>query len=209
MNRKALIAAAAVALVAGFLFLRSGGPGWPLMNWPPSGGSTIVVLGDSLTSGHSVNPGESYVDRLEQRFGVSIVNAGISGNVTADGLKRLDRDVLSEDPRIVLVFLGGNDMLRKTAPESQFRDLREIVRRIQATGAFVILVGLEAPPLMSSTDYGDLYEEVAREMGTGYVPNAMGGVFGRPSLMADSIHPNAAGHEKMAKRIGDAIEEYM
>src|SRR5215212_11260441 len=77
-----------------------------------SRGSAIIAFGDSLTAGYGANPGEDYPSRLSTMIGATIVNAGVNGDTTESALARVDADVLARDPRIVLVGLGGNDLLR-------------------------------------------------------------------------------------------------
>ncbi|HEV8253177.1 MAG TPA: GDSL-type esterase/lipase family protein [Vicinamibacteria bacterium] len=189
---------------------------------------SIIAFGDSLTEGYEVGPGESYPERLGRLLGRPVLNRGVSGNTTAQGLARLQRDVLDENPRVVLVCLGANDMLRGMPADEQFANLRAIVKAIQAKGALVILIGTEgyeaqSPRAARATgstpgasaggpggaaqrppareDYGERYRELARATGAVYVPDLMRGVLGNPVLMRDRIHPNAAGNEKIARRL--------
>jgi lysophospholipase L1-like esterase len=203
-----LAAGAAVAvLVLGFMLLRSRDNAWRITN-DHSQGIAIVAFGDSLTEGYRMAPGEGYPEQLAKLVGRPIVNRGISGNTTADGLARLDADVLAESPRIVLVGLGANDMLRKQPIDETFANLRRIVDRIQGRGAMVVLIGVEGFPLVHG-DYGSRYRSLARETGCVYVADMLDGVFGDPSLMYDQIHPNAAGYARIARRIDSEVGEYL
>src|SRR5687768_6811544 len=100
-----------------------------------SRGSSVIAFGDSLTSGYGASAGEDYPSRLSAMSGVPIVNAGRSGDTTESALARIEDDVLSGNPRIVIVGLGGNDFLSGMAVQSTEENLRTIVRRIQGTGA--------------------------------------------------------------------------
>lgn len=199
-------AAALLALAA----VAAGGcrRGWPITNAAPSG-SNVIAFGDSLTLGYRVEAGEGWPEQLAALIGKPVLNRGVSGDTTADALLRLERDVLVDDPRIVLVCLGGNDMLRRLPADQQFVNLRTIVRRIQEKGALVVLIGTEGFKLMSSSDYGERYEALARETGAVYVPDLMDGVLGDRTLMLDQIHPNARGYAKIARRIADEAGEYL
>ena len=167
-------------------------------------GSGIVVLGDSIAAGFGVRPEECFVALLAKRYGLPIVNAGVSGDTTAGGLARLQGDVLSHKPRVVIVELGGNDILRRV-PRNEIRaNLAAIVEVVQDAGAAVVLVGVDGPLGMGSVT--PTMRELSREHGTALVPGALKGIIGTPSLMADQIHPNAAGHVIVADRIARVLE---
>ncbi len=203
-----LLAGTAVGLLAaGFFLMRSRDNSWRLTNEHPQG-TAVVAFGDSLTAGYQVGEADSYPAQLASRLGREIVNRGVSGNTTADGLARLDRDVLSESPGVVLLSLGANDMLRKQPIDDTFANLRTIVDRLQARGALVILIGVEGYPLVHG-DYGSRYRELARETGCVYVPDMLDDVFGDPALMYDQIHPNAKGYAKIAARLESEVGRYL
>ena len=180
---------------------------WPIVNHTPQG-VAVVAFGDSLTAGYQVADTESYPAQLAKLLDREIVNRGVSGDTAAEGLARLDRDVLSENPRVVLLSLGANDMLRRQPIEDTFANLRRIVDRIQARGALVILIGVEGYPLVHG-DWGKRYRDLARETGCVYVPDILDDVIGDPGLMYDQIHPNAAGYAKIAQRIQSEAGEYL
>lgn len=204
-NRKSQLLWAVVLLslaAALWWWLRPGT--YPIVNEHPRG-STIIAFGDSLTSGHGAGENQGWPEQLSRRLGITIINRGISGNTTADALARLDRDVLRHDPRMVLVCLGANDYFRKRNADETFDDLRAIIGRIQRQGAMVILIGLELP----LSDYGPRYRALSRQMGCPYVPDLLDGLLGRPELMADQVHPNAAGHARMAAKIEPVLKKYL
>jgi acyl-CoA thioesterase-1 len=205
------VGARAVAAIV-LLLLPVGGcrRSWPITNAHPSG-ANVIAFGDSLTQGYKVSPGEGWPEQLSALVGRPILNRGVSGDTTGDALARLERDVLAQDPRIVLVCLGGNDMLRRMPADQQFENLRTIVRRIQARGALVVLIGTEGFKILilDGVDYGARYEALARETGAVYVPDLMKGVLTDASLMADQIHPNGRGYAKIARRIADEAGEYL
>jgi lysophospholipase L1-like esterase len=172
-------------------------------------GSRIVAFGDSLTAGYRVGPEETYPARLAAILGKPVLNRGVSGETTAESLARLDRDVLAADPRVVLVCLGANDVLRGLPPEAQLAALRRVVEGIQARGALVVLIGTEGYPPVRPFDYAGAYRRLARETGAVYVPDLTRGVLGHGDLMHDGIHPNARGNEAIARRIADEAGEYL
>src|SRR5687768_2514698 len=103
---------------------------------------TVVAFGDSITAGVGTTGDNDYVERLSDRTGVSIINEGRSGDTTGSALGRLDGAVLSRDPDIVIVFLGGNDLLQSVPVQNRIANITSIVERIRAGGAAAILVGV-------------------------------------------------------------------
>jgi acyl-CoA thioesterase-1 len=174
----------------------------------------IVFLGDSLTAGLGL-PREQAVPALIQArvdaegYSYEIVNAGVSGDTSAGGLRRLEW-ALDGDVEIVVVELGANDGLRGLPVAQMKRNLTEIVTRAQARGIAVILTGMEAPP-----NYGPLYtaefrrafRDLADEQDVVFVPFFLEGVAGIASLNnSDGIHPNAAGARVIEGTIWRALE---
>ncbi len=172
-----------------------------------SRGANIICLGDSLTSGEGAEPGQDYPSILSGYLGRKVINAGVSGDTTGDALKRIKRDVLEQDPRMVIVILGGNDFLLKLPEEETFRNLEKIVDLIQSGGAAVTLAevktGLLKDPYLSG------FKRLARQKKTLLIPNILKGIIGNPELMSDPIHPNARGYAVMAKRIYGGIKPYL
>ncbi len=168
-----------------------------------------MFLGDSLTAGLGLAEEEAFPALVERRlraagFEVRAVNAGVSGDTSAGGLSRLEW-LLGQSPDVLFVSLGANDGLRGLSPEMTERNLRRIVERGRSAGARVVLAGMRLPP-----NYGPEYVErfeavfprLARELDVDWVPFLLEGVAGRRSLnLADGIHPNAAGHRKIADTV--------
>lgn len=178
----------------------------PVANLGPREGP-IVILGDSLAAGVGSASKQGFVGRLEQRLGISIVNKGISGNTTRQGLDRLERDVLSLKPALVIVELGGNDFLQKVPPDETFANLEQIIARIQAQGAPVLLLGVQGGLFQDKA--GGRYQSLARKMKTAYVANIMDGIWTNPALKDDTIHPNDAGYERVAERIEPTLRRML
>lgn len=179
---------------------------YSIKNNPPPAGP-ILAFGDSLTVGVGAAQGQSYPDLLAERIGRPVLNRGVPGDTIADAAARLDRDVLTEKPGIVLILLGGNDLLRQMDLDASFFELERIVRRIQDNGALVVLVGLKA--LAPVGGMGGRYKKLARRTDAVYVPDILDGIFGRQSMMSDQIHPNAQGYARMADRLADALKPYL
>lgn len=165
----------------------------------------MIAFGDSLVQGKGVSPNKNWVSLLSQRYNLTILNKGRNGDTTSAALARLDRDVLTQDPRIVMVLLGGNDALRRVSHEETFGNLSEIIDRIHAAGAAVILIGVRGGLL--GDPYDDMFETLARKKHTYFVPDILDGIFGNPDLLADRVHPNNQGHQRMADRISRVLEE--
>ena len=139
------------------------------------------------------------VAMLEKRLGVKIVNKGISGNTTGDGLARLEDDVLAQKPGLVIIELGGNDFLRKAEPAEVFANLEKMIDRIQAQEVPVLLLGIQSSVLRDQHEAD--FRALAERKGTAYVPNIVADVAGNQALKADPIHPNSAGYVTVADRI--------
>lgn len=179
---------------------------YPITNAVPRG-SAIIAFGDSITAGYEMSDGASYPAQMARRIGQPVINAGVSGDTTGDGLRRLERDVLARDPRIVLLCLGGNDILRNEPTDTIIGNLEQIIRRIQQSGALVILITVEGSILRPGLP-GE-YRALARRTGCPHVPNALGGIYGNPDLMHDKIHPNREGYAKMCDKIEPVLTKYL
>ncbi len=169
----------------------------------------IVALGDSLTAGHGVEAHEAYPARLEallrrEGYRYRVVNAGVSGDTTAGGLRRVEW-VLRAHPDVAIVALGANDGLRGLSVAAMRENLERIVRRLQEAGARVLLAGMRLPPNYGAEytrEFAAAFPAVARGTGASLMPFLLDGVAARPALnQADGIHPNAAGHQAMAERL--------
>jgi acyl-CoA thioesterase I len=181
---------------------------------PAASGPLVVFLGDSLTAGPGLEEEQAFpavvAERMaEQSLPIRVVNAGISGDTSAGGLRRLDW-LLRQKPAVMVVGLGANDGLRGLPVEQTESNLREIVSRSQAAGARVLLLGMKIPP-----NYGDyaiqfeeIYPRVARDLGVPLVPFLLEGVGGVPDLnLPDGIHPNGEGQERVAENVVPYLRE--
>jgi acyl-CoA thioesterase-1 len=173
---------------------------------PAAGEPVIVVLGDSLTAGFGLMPDEAYPTLLEQRlrregFAYRVVNAGVSGDTTAAGLRRVDW-VLRSQPAIVIVALGANDGLRHQSVTAMRDNLLQIVRRLRAAGATVLLAGMRVPPNYGpdyTRAFAAVFSDVARATGAPLAPFLLDGVAGNAHLnQPDGIHPTAEGQKIIA-----------
>jgi acyl-CoA thioesterase-1 len=173
-----------------------------------------VVLGDSLTAGLGVSPGDAYPARLQEKleragYEIEVVNAGVSGDTSAGGLRRLDWS-LDGEAAVLIVALGGNDGLRGLPVEELKGNLGAIITTARGRGVEVLLAGMEAPPNFGQayTDaFRSTYEELADEHDVLFVPFLLEGVAGVPELnQPDQIHPNARGAEQIADHLWPTVE---
>ena len=171
----------------------------------PTAGTTIVAFGDSLVEGHGATAGNDFVSLLSRRIGRPIINAGRGGDTTGAALRRLDTDVLARNPRVVIVLLGGNDVLRRVPRDQTFANLATILERIRARGAAVVLMGLSVGIFTDA--YGEGFDDLARRNSAALVPDVLGGIIGDGSRMADAIHPNDIGYRIMADRVEPVLRE--
>jgi lysophospholipase L1-like esterase len=163
----------------------------------------IICFGDSLTAGTGAEPGMDYPAQLSNMISKPVVNAGVPGDTTARALKRLQRDVLSKSPDVVLITLGGNDLKNGVAKDVAFKNLKRIVESIQAQGAQVIIGGLKFP--LRDRGFAKGYRELADQTGAVLIPNIFKDIMGNRRLMSDPIHPNGEGYKIMAERFMEAM----
>ena len=172
---------------------------------------TVVVLGDSLAAGYGVDSAEAFPALLQQKISVAglpfkIVNAGVSGDTTAGGLRRLDW-VLKRPVDVLLIELGGNDGLRGLAPETTRTNLQAIIdkTRQQRPGARFVIAGMQMPPNLGADfirKFERVFPEVAKANGAALIPQLLAGVGGDPKLnLPDRIHPTPQGHQLVTETV--------
>ncbi|EAW36653.1 GDSL-type esterase/lipase family protein [Lyngbya sp. PCC 8106] len=167
-------------------------------------GEQIIVLGDSIASGYGVAEAEAFPNVLSRKLGLPILNQGVAGDTTAMGLNRLQGDVISQNPWLVMVELGGNDYLRKVPLAETEENLRQIITQIQQQGAIVVLLGIN--PGLLNDPYKEMFEKVAQETQAYLIPQIFKGVLDNPKHRQDDvIHPNAVGQEILASRVADDL----
>ncbi len=165
--------------------------------------AVIVAFGDSLTYGTGAAENESYPAVLAQLTARNVIRSGVPGETTAQALQRLPAVLDEYKPKLVIVCLGGNDMLRKHNETETTANLRMIVRHVKDSGSAVMLVGVPRPALLASAPR--FYEDIAREFGIPYEGAAIKSVLYKPELKSDAIHPNAAGYRKIAEALVELL----
>jgi acyl-CoA thioesterase I len=173
-------------------------------------GATVLVLGDSLSYGIGANAGEDYPTLLAKATGWKIINAGISGNTSADGLERLPALLEQENPKLLIVELGGNDFLRQLPKGETISNLKGILTVAKAHGVQPVLVSIPAFNPLNATlgNLSDhpLYETIAKETNTPLVADIFSDVLSDDTLKADQIHPNAQGYELAGKNMKTKLQ---
>jgi lysophospholipase L1-like esterase len=168
-------------------------------------GDVIVAFGDSLTYGTGASERESYPAVLAQLIGREVVRSGVPGEVTAQGVQRLPEVLEEHRPRLVIVCLGGNDMLRRLSMAETRSNLRAIVRMLKERDIGVVLIGVPQPALLSSPP--EFYAELAQEFAVPYEGEILKTVLYAAEMKADPIHPNARGYRKMAEAVAALLRQ--
>ena len=177
---------------------------------------SVAVLGDSLAAGYGVEPGQAYPALLQKKidalgWNFTVVNAGVSGDTSADGLARMDW-LLRRKIDVLILELGGNDGLRGLPVAATRTNLQAILERARQKypTARLIVAGMQMPPNMGQeydTAFQKIFPELAATNHAALVPFLLEGVGGRPELnQEDRIHPNAAGHEIVAENVWRILE---
>ena len=173
-------------------------------------GTRVLALGDSLTAGYGVNPGEAWPVLLASRTGWEIVNAGISGDTTAGGLQRLPVLLEEHSPALVIVSLGGNDMLRRVPQLETIANLNRILDLIHAHGAKTVLLATPKPSItgavFNSLSAADFYQLIAGSHKVPLIEDALPDVLSDPKLKVDALHPNAAGHLLLTEKLFKSLK---
>lgn len=178
--------------------------------------SNIVILGDSLTYGTGADKGEDYASILASDTGWNVVNAGVPGNTTSDGLARLT-DLLEARKAgelkidFLIIELGGNDFLKRVPEEETVKNLKAILMQAKANSIQTALLAIpEFSPVGAA--FGNLsdhplYEKLAKETGTPLIEDLFSDVLAKNSLKADYIHPNAEGYRIVESNLREALTE--
>lgn len=201
-QRKKVLIALLLASIAGFSLPGcSSGSRLPRL----AGNAVILAFGDSLTFGTGAATAESYPAVLERLVGRRVVNAGIPGEVTGEGLSRLPAVLEREKPALLILCHGGNDLLRRLNRQQVAGNLRTMIRLAREKGVAVILVAVPSPGLALSPP--PFYREIAAEMGIILEDKVLATVLSDASLRSDYIHPNAAGYRRLSESIASLLKK--
>ncbi len=203
INTRYVLAAAALLVAAAvyFFFFNTA----PIANYP-SAGTDIVAFGDSLVAGTGATDGRDFVLLLSGAIGQPVINLGVPGDTTADGLARIG-ELDAYKPKVVLLLLGGNDYLKRIPQEQTFANLAAIIKDIQSRGAIVLLLGVRGG--LFGDYFSSGFEDLRSAYHTAYVPDVMDGLLGDKQYMSDQIHPNDAGYAAIADRITPVLKKLL
>lgn len=180
----------------------------------------VLAMGDSLYAGYGLDRGESLPDAIQTRLrrqgiNATIVNAGVSGDTSAAGRQRLDfvLDNLPRKPDLVMLGLGGNDVLRQIPPAETRANMTAMLDDLRKRGVPVVLTGMKAPPNLGTdyaTAFDSIWPDLAKRDHSALYPFILDGVIGNPKLMqADHVHPNVAGVAIIADRVTPVVAEQL
>lgn len=163
----------------------------------------ILAFGDSLTFGTGADPAESYPAVLAGLIGHAVINAGVPGETSSEGLRRLPDVLDREQPALVLVCHGGNDILQRLDPEQTAGNLRQMIRLCQDRQIAVVLIAVPGKNLQLNAD--PMYELLATEFDIPCEYHVLPDILRQGALKADYVHPNAAGYNALARGLADFL----
>lgn len=167
--------------------------------------AVILSFGDSLTSGTGAKKPESYPSILAQLTGRAVINAGIPGELSEDGLKRLPALLDEHNPALLILCHGGNDILRKKDLNQMGANVRAMIRLAGERNIPVVLLGVPQPGIFLSS--AEIYREIADSTGTVFIEDIISEVLGDGSLKSDPAHPNKLGYQKIAEEIYSVLQD--
>lgn len=165
--------------------------------------NTIVFFGNSITAGKGAGADEDFPSLIGKTLNVPIVNAGVRGSTTHDALLRINRDVLNQNPSIVVIELGSNDLLEHVDSEVTKRNLELILSKIKPTGAKIVILDIKF--FLFQQKYETDWASLAKKYDATFVPDILEGITTDQSLKFDDIHPNAKGYQKIADKLTPII----
>lgn len=169
-----------------------------------SSSKPIVFFGNSITAGQGAGAGEDFPSLIGKKLNVPVINAGVSGDTSGDALLRINKDVISKNPSIVVIELGGNDLLQGISSDVTKRNMDLILSKIKPTGAKIVILGVHI--ILFGVKYEATWQEIAQKNNAIYVPNILEGVMIDNSFKFDDIHPNANGYQKIADKLIPVIK---
>ena len=194
------------AALATLLFGGLAACGEKIPSLPELGRNDVVLaFGDSLTYGTGAGEQESYPRTLARLIGREVVGAGVPGEVSAEGLERLPGVIEEFKPKLLLLCLGGNDMLRKIDSAVTESNLRAMVRLARERGVTVMLIAVPQPVLFGGN--AAFYEKIAEELAVPIENKVLQEVLFDKKLKSDTIHPNADGYRQMAEAIAGLLRK--
>jgi lysophospholipase L1-like esterase len=171
-----------------------------------SADAVILAFGDSLTFGTGADREQSYPAELARLTGLTVINAGIPGEVTAQGVRRLPALLDRYKPQLLLLCHGGNDLLRKTGTAMTRNNIEKMISEADQRDIPTLLIGVPQPALMF-LEAAPIYNEIAEQHGLVYEGEILPQVEADNKLKSDRIHPNAEGYRRMADAISELLRQ--
>lgn len=172
---------------------------------PLAPGAVVLAFGDSLTYGTGAGEQESYPKILGKLLNRQVINAGIPGEVSAAGRKRLLNTLARHKPDLIILCHGGNDFLRRLAPDKTRENLSAMIAMARSSGADVVLIGV--PKLGWGLSVPEFYQELAKQYALPLEKDILVELLSDNRLKSDTIHPNAAGYQLLAEAVFNLIEK--
>ncbi|MFM8333084.1 MAG: GDSL-type esterase/lipase family protein [Candidatus Methylumidiphilus sp.] len=174
-----------------------------LSHLPPD--AVVLAFGDSLTYGTGVAEADSYPAVLEGLIGRKVVRSGVPGEVTADSLARLPTVLDEANPKLMVLCIGGNDIMRRMSEQQAADNIRAMVRLAKSKGVDVVLVGV--PQLGITMSAPAFYADIAKEFKLPYEIEVMRKIFLSKDLKSDEVHPNAQGYKLFAEAVAALLKK--
>ena len=189
-----------LVLLATFLAGCGRGPQVPALG----SGDVVLAFGDSLTFGTGASPGESYPAQLQLLIDRKVVNAGVPGEISADGLARLPEVLEEVQPKLLLLCHGGNDFLQKQSETTAAANVRAMIKLARDKGIAVVLIATPKPGLSLSPP--EFYAEIAKEFAILFNDEALKSILRDNELKSDLVHPNAKGYAHLAQALNKLLK---
>lgn len=167
--------------------------------------ATILAFGDSLTFGKGVSENSSYPSILAKMSGRTVINAGLSGEVSGAGLNRLPGLLDKHKPDLLVLIHGGNDLLRRHNPAQTEKNLESMIDLARQREIDVVMLGVPVPGLVLSP--AKLYKRLATKTATPIDEDAIADILQYPSNKSDAVHPNAAGYKMLAEDVYELLQD--
>ncbi|WP_349432119.1 arylesterase [Methylomarinum sp. Ch1-1] len=192
-------------LFACFLMLLFGCEQPPQLNKLPTE-AVILAFGDSLTYGTGASPQRNYPSVLSQLTGLQVINAGIPGEISRNGRKRLPDILDKQQPDLLILIHGGNDILRKIPPQQTQENIRQMIEEANRRNIDVVLFGVPRPGLIMMSSAA-LYQQIAENQAVVHDLNTLPEILGDPALKSDMIHPNDRGYRIIAENVYRLLQQ--